>query len=106
MSPTSRRDFLKVAGAGAAAALNASAADRVLGMIFPPANYPVPPEAKQLYPKGITFLAEGVGLERMTPAGYDAVIDKIVPAAMKLAKQGANAISLMGTSLSFYKGAA
>jgi arylmalonate decarboxylase len=104
--PTSRRDFLKVAGIGAAAALKASPADRILGMIFPPANYPVPPEAKLMYPNGITFLAEGVGLERMTPAGYDAVIDKIVPAAMKLAKQGANAVSLMGTSLSFYKGAA
>ena len=34
----------------------------------------------------------------MTPAGYDAVIDKIVPTAEKLAKDGANAISIMGTS--------
>jgi arylmalonate decarboxylase len=101
-----RRELLKFAGAGAATATLGSAADRVLGMIFPPANYPVPPEAKQLYPNGITFIGEGVGLERMTPAGYDAVIDKIVPAAQHLAKQGAQAISLMGTSLSFYKGAA
>src|SRR5262249_39608550 len=61
---------------------------------------------KLLYPHGIRFLAEGVGLERMTPEGYDKVIDKIVPAAKKLAKDGANAIALMGTSLSFYKGAA
>ena len=83
-----------------------TSAERVLGMIFPPANYPVPPEAKILYPSGIRFLSEGVGLERMTPDGYDKVIDKIVPAAQKLAKQGANAIALMGTSLSFYKGAA
>lgn len=103
---TSRREFLNIATVAAGAAALASAADPVLGMIFPPANYPVPPEATQLYPHGIRFLAEGVGLERMTPAGYDAVIDKIVPAAQKLAKQGANAISLMGTSLSFYKGAA
>ena len=102
----SRREFLKIAGSGAAAASLASAAEPVLGMIFPPANYPVPPEATQLYPRGIRFLAEGVGLERMTPAGYDAVIDKIVPAAQKLVKQGAQAVSLMGTSLSFYKGAA
>jgi arylmalonate decarboxylase len=103
--PTSRRDFLKLAATGSGAAALALGADPVLGMIFPPANYPVPPEATQLYPHGIRFLAEGVGLERMTPAGYDAVIDKIVPAAEKLAKQGANAVSLMGTSLSFYKGA-
>lgn len=103
---TSRRDFLNLAGMAAGAAALSSAADPVLGMIFPPANYPVPPEATQLYPHGVRFLAEGVGLERMTPEGYDAVIDKIIPAAQKLAKQGANAISLMGTSLSFFKGAA
>ena len=103
---TSRREFLNIATVAAGAAVLGSAADPVLGMIFPPANYPVPPEATQLYPHGIRFLAEGVGLERMTPEGYDAVIDKIVPAALKLARQGANAISLMGTSLSFYKGAA
>jgi len=47
-----------------------------------------------------------VGLERMTPEGYDKVIDRIVPAARQLASQGANAISVMGTSLTFYKGAA
>src|SRR5450631_4005100 len=103
---TSRREFLQLAGLAAGAATLSSAADPVLGMIFPPANYPVPAEATQLYPHGIRFLAEGVGLERMTPEGYDAVIDKIIPAAQKLAKEGANAISLMGTSLSFYKGAA
>ena len=102
----SRREFLKIAAAGAVCATAASAADPVLGMIFPPLNYPVPPDAKLLYPTGVTFLAEGVGLERMTPAGYDKVIDRIVPAAEKLAKAGANGISLMGTSLSFYKGAA
>lgn len=75
-------------------------------MIFPPADYPVPPEAKLMYPTGVRFLALGVGLERMTPEGYDKVIDNIVPAAKKLAADGANAIALMGTSLSFYKGAA
>ncbi len=58
-----------------------------------------------MYPKGIRFLGEGVGLERMTPAGYDAVVDKIVPAAQHLKSQGASAISVMGTSLTFYKGA-
>jgi arylmalonate decarboxylase len=101
----SRRQFLQIASAGAASAALA-AAEPVLGMIFPPANYPVPPEARLLYPSGIRFLAAGVGLERMTPEGYDQVFDRIVPAAQKLAKDGANAISVMGTSLTFYKGAA
>ena len=102
----SRRQFVKVAGAGAAWAALGAAADPVLGMIFPPANYAVPPEARKMYPTGVRFLAEGVGLERMTPEGYDQVVDKIVPAAQHLAKQGAQAISVMGTSLTFYKGAA
>ena len=78
----------------------------MLGMIFPPANTPVPPEAHLMYPAGVKFLATGVGLERMTPAGYDKVVDQIVPAAQQLAAQGANAIDVMGTSLTFYKGAA
>jgi arylmalonate decarboxylase len=102
----SRRQFLQVASAGAASAALGPAAEPVLGMIFPPANYPVPPEARLLYPSGIRFLAAGVGLELMTPEGYDQVFDRIVPAAQKLAKDGANAISVMGTSLTFYKGAA
>lgn len=109
MTTNSRREFLKIASVGAAAAAlgnPALAADPTLGMIFPPANTPVPPEARLMYPTGVRFLATGVGLERMTPEGYDKVFDRIVPAAQQLASQGANAISVMGTSLTFYKGAA
>ena len=100
-----RRDFLRIAGSGLVTAALGSAADPVLGMIFPPANYPVPAEATLMYPKGVRFLAEGVGLERMTPEGYDKAVPKILPAAEKLKSQGAQAISIMGTSLTFYKGA-
>jgi len=109
---TSRRDFLKLAPAGAALAafgvgsLLAAQSQPTLGMIFPPANTPVPPEAYEMYPSGVQFLALGVGLERMTPEGYDRVVDRIMPAAKKLASDGANAIDVMGTSLTFYKGAA
>jgi arylmalonate decarboxylase len=106
INPSSRRNFLRIAAAGAISKALARGAEPVVGMIFPPANYPVPPEARLMYPAGVKFLAEGVGLERMTPEGYDKVVDKIVPAAVKMAKAGANAISVMGTSLTFYKGAA
>lgn len=111
MTDRSRRQILKTAlkitSLGAAfTALGVSNGDPVLGMIFPPANTPVPPEAHAMYPSGVRFLALGVGLERMTPAGYDKVFDRIVPAAQKLAADGANAIAVMGTSLTFYKGAA
>jgi arylmalonate decarboxylase len=104
-----RREFLITSLAAAAAAripdLRA-ATEPVVGMMFPPANYQVPPEAHRLYPSGVKFLAQGLGLERMTPAEYDRIVPRIGPAALKLKEQGAQAISIMGTSLTFYKGAA
>jgi len=112
---TSRREFLKLGSTAAAltalgplgcATADTTPAQPVLGMIFPPANYPVPPEATRLYPSGITFLARGVGLTGMTPEGYDEAIPRVIPAAKELAAEGATAISVMGTSLTFYKGAA
>src|SRR5712691_10580179 len=107
----SRRDFLKVGGvASAYAAFRATAfgaaADPALGLIFPPLNYPIPPDAKRLYPVGVRFLGNGVGLPGgMTLEGYDEAIPRILPAAEALAKEGAKAISVFGSSLTFYKGA-
>ena len=79
---SSRRQFLKIGTAGAACAALGVSAEPVLGMIFPPLNYPVPPEAKLLYPSGVRFLAAGVGLPSMTPEGYDKAVPKILPAAI------------------------
>jgi arylmalonate decarboxylase len=76
-----------------------------LGLIVP-RKIEVPSEALTMYPSGVRFLIEAVGLEFMTPAGYESVLDRIVPAAQALAGRGAQAIALMGTSLSFYRGAA
>src|SRR5580704_3013481 len=105
--PTSRRQFVQaVTSAALAAPLMSAAAEPVMGMIFPPADYPVPPEAKQLYPSGVTFLAEGLAFNGMTIESYDEAVPRIVPAALKLKERGATAISIMGTSLTFYKGAA
>lgn len=105
MYAKSRRLFLQTAAASLTVPF-ASAAEPVLGMIFPPANYPVPPEAKELYPKGVTFLAEGLAFHGMSIESYDEAVPRIVPAALKLKERGATAISIMGTSLTFYKGAA
>ena len=104
----SRRDFLKIAGTTAAAARFASgaASEPTLGVIFPPANYPIPPEFGRMYPSGVRFVSTGVGLPAMTPEGYDSVIDKMVPSAIELKKQGAQAISAFGSSITFYKGRA
>ena len=76
----SRRDFLKLGGIATALAmpgarLLTAAGDPALGLIFPPLNYPIPPDAKLLYPTGVEFLSGGVGLPGgMTLAGYDEAI--------------------------------
>ncbi len=102
-----RRELLSASLGVAVSAQGGAAAVRVplLGLISP-VDVTVPPEATALYPSGIDFRAVSVGLKTMTPQGYDEVLDRIAPAAQALAAQGAQAIALMGTSLSFYQGAA
>ena len=102
LSMISRREF--VVAASAAGVLSAADAP-ALGLIFPPIDRGVPEEGISMYGNRVKFLALGLGLETMTPEGYDKVLDRIVPAAQTLAARGAKAIMLMGTSLSFYKGA-
>jgi arylmalonate decarboxylase len=103
---TSRRDVLKLALAGATITrAGAATRDPMLGLVMP-VDPSVPPEAADMYPRGIRFQAASVGLKTMTPKGYDEVLERIAPAAKALGLQGAQAIVLMGTSLSFYKGAA
>ena len=107
---TSRRDFLKAVGAlgiyGMGGFAFGAADEPALGLIFPPLNYPIPPDAKRLYPSGVRFLGNGVGLPGgMTLESYEEAIPRAVPAAEALAKQGAKAISVFGSSLTFYKGA-
>jgi len=108
---TSRRDFVKIVSAATAStALATPVAGRVndpaLGLIFPPLNYPIPPDAKRLYPAGVEFLGDGVGLPGgMTLEGYEEALPRVVPVAEALAKRGAKVISVFGSSLTFYKGA-
>lgn len=107
-----RREFLTRAGAGALALAGGlrrrASADEapVLGLIFPPSDRGIPEEGIAMYGDKIRFVVTGLGLDRMTPDGYDAVIDRIPRAAEALAAQGAQAIELTGTSLTFYKGQA
>jgi arylmalonate decarboxylase len=101
----SRRELLATGLAGAAVTTAGAGGVPVLGLVSP-VDLTVPPEAALLYPAGIRFEAGSVGLRTMTPQGYDQVLDRIAPVAQELASQGAQAIVLMGTSLSFYQGAA
>ena len=108
---TNRRDFLAGAAALAATGLAsgaARAADKVpvLGLIFPPLNRGIPEEGLAMYGEKIKFVVTGLGLETMTPEGYDSVVGLVPAAAKKLAAAGAEAIELTGTSLTFYKGEA
>lgn len=99
-----RRDLLKLAAAGTTSCAFASS-EPVLGLISPVAA-PVPPEAQAMYAGTVRYLTADVGLATMTPEGYDAVLERIAPTAAHLAQRGADAIALLGTSLSFYQGAA
>lgn len=105
-----RRRFISGCAASALTAPLAGslAAERVpvLGLIFPPFGRGVPEEGVAMYGDRLKFVVTGLGLDRMTPDGYDAVIPKIPAAARQLAEAGAEAIELTGTSLTFYRGEA
>ena len=58
-----------------------------------------------MYPD-LTFIAHGIGLQSLSVTGYDEAICRVVPAARSLAERGARAIMVVGTSLTFYRGAA
>ena len=103
-----RREFLGTAAAYAALGqrLLAAADSPTLGLIFPPENYPIPPDAKLLFPSGVNFIGNGVGLPGgMTIEGYEEAIPRVLPRAKELADKGANVVSVFGSSLTFYKGA-
>lgn len=77
----------------------------LVGMIVPPAHGRVPVEPLALYSGRANFVARGLALSELTEKGYDGVIEKVTDLACELRDAGAQAVSLMGTSLSFYRGA-
>ena len=74
-----------------------------IGLVVPFATDEVPDEGLQMYP-GVRFIPRGVGVRALTPTGYDSAWEGILPAAEYLAKQGVDAIMVIGTSLTFYRG--
>jgi arylmalonate decarboxylase len=77
--------------------------DITIGLVVPFAEDRVPDEGLQMYPD-VRFIPRGVGVKSLTPAGYDGAWDGIVPAAEHLAQRGVDAIMVIGTSLTFYRG--
>jgi arylmalonate decarboxylase len=74
-----------------------------IGLVVPFATDKVPDEGPMMYPD-VKFIPRGVGVRSLTPAGYDAAWDGILPAAEYLSKQSVDAIMVIGTSLTFYRG--
>jgi len=106
----SRRDFLETSALLAAAATIGAPASAqqtpTIGLIFPPANYPLPPDAHRLFPSGVRFVSNGLDFSGMTIEGYEEAIPRVGPRAAELAAQGADLISVFGSSITFYRGAA
>jgi arylmalonate decarboxylase len=75
-----------------------------IGLVVPFATDTVPDEGLQMYPD-MRFVARGVGVRSLTPTGYDGAWEGILPAAEHLARQEVDAIMVIGTSLTFYRGA-
>src|SRR5262244_2982274 len=76
-----------------------------IGLVVPFAEDKVPAEGLVMYPE-VTFVPRGVGVRALTPEGYDPAMLAILPAAEHLARRGVDAIMVIGTSLTFYQGAA
>ena len=75
-----------------------------IGLVTPQSTDKVPAEGGQMYP-GVTFIPKGVGVKALTPQGYDSAWEGIVPAAEELARNNKlDAIMVIGTSLTFYRG--
>lgn len=82
-----------------------SATDPVIGLIVPPAAGEVPPEPPALYSRGVRFAARGLGLQQLTIDDYAEAVERVRHLARALVEEdGAQAICLMGTSLSFFRG--
>jgi len=77
-----------------------------IGLIVPPADGQVPQDGPDLYGQRFDFIARGLGIGAVSPEGFAPVVDTILDRARELRDAGAQVISMMGTSLSFYRGAA
>lgn len=76
-----------------------------IGIIVPHSDDRIPPEGPVMYPD-VKWVSKGTGVRSLTPEGYDPAMKAILPAAEELANKGVDAVMVMGTSLTFYKGAA
>jgi arylmalonate decarboxylase len=79
--------------------------DITIGLVVPFATDEVPFEGPLMYP-GVRFVPRCVGVRNLTPEGYEPAWNGILPAADYLAAQNVDAIMVIGTSLTFFRGPA
>jgi arylmalonate decarboxylase len=77
-----------------------------VGLVVPPGHGQVPQDGPTLYGGRVRFIARGLGIGGISPEGFAPVIDTVLDRARELREAGAQAVSLMGTSISFYRGPA
>jgi len=77
---------------------------KCIGLVVPPAHGQVPQDATTLYGDRYRFIARGLGIGGVSPEGFAPVVDGIVQRAVELRDAGAEVVSMMGTSISFYRG--
>ena len=77
----------------------------VVGLIVPYTTATLPPEAMELYPSGIRFIAQPATVTALEESAYARAMELVLPAATKLKAAGADAICVRGTSLTFFRGA-
>lgn len=76
-----------------------------VGLIVPPLDGAVPPDAVAMYPH-VAFKVAGLGVRGLTAEGYAEAVGHVADASRLLASQGVAGILLFGTSLSFFNGPA
>jgi len=77
--------------------------DITIGLVVPFATDEVPFEGPLMYSR-VRFIARGVGVRNLTPEGYQPAWEGILPAADFVANQNVDAIMVIGTSLTFFRG--
>jgi len=75
-----------------------------IGLIVPPKDGGVPPEAQAIYGAQVDFVSYGLGIQQMAEADFAAALEDLESAVHTLLDQDVDAISVMGTSLTFFKG--
>lgn len=75
-----------------------------IGIVTPKGR--VSPEATSLYGKEVAFIATNANVKTLTPKGYEDAIKNIPSAVDQMVKDGVEAVSIMGTSLTFFRGRA